>query len=62
MQYLFRYSTNPNKNRVLVAIAESKQKASWQKLNSATAFLLLLAPPNQIIAKKNYVFFNFIYL
>lgn len=31
MQYLFRYSTNLNKNRVLVAIAESKQKASWQK-------------------------------
>lgn len=52
MQYLFRYSTNLNKNRVLVAIAESKQKASWQKLNSATAFLLLLTPPKQIITKK----------
>lgn len=37
---------------MLVAIAESKQKASWQKLNSATAFLLLLTPKNQIITKK----------
>lgn len=52
MQYLFRYSTNLNKNRVLVAIAESKQKASWQKLSGATAFLLLPTPQNQIITKK----------
>lgn len=37
MQYLFRYSTNLNKNRVLVAIAENKQRASWQEPSAAAA-------------------------
>lgn len=41
---------------MLVAIAESKQKASWQKLNSAIAFLLLLTPKNRLLLKKKMSF------
>lgn len=52
MQYLFRYSTNLNKNRVLVAIAESKQRASWQKPSGATALLLLPTPKSRLLLKK----------